>query len=152
MTATRDEKKADGFTTFYLYPTTQGTQVVSFDPSGDISATDHSIVGNDSKQLSITYRANTKPSKVTGLKVSNKKGAKVSVTFDAATNYNMKYWVQKKIGKKVAGKSVSSNKATLSVKKGATVKVRIKAYYYDAEGNKQVGAYSAWKTLKTDKK
>ena len=152
MTATRDEKKADGFTTFYLYPTTQGTQVVSFDPSGDISATDHSIVGNDSKQLSITYRANTKPSKVTGLKVSNKKGAKVSVTFDAATNHNMKYWVQKKIGKKVAGKSVSSNKATLSVKKGATVKVRVKAYYYDAEGNKQVGAYSAWKTLKTDKK
>ena len=152
ITATKDEKKADGFTTFYLYPTTQGTQVVTFAPSGDISATDHSITYDDAKQLSITYRANTKPSKVTGLKVSNKKGAKVSVKFDAATNHNMKYWVQKKIGKKVAGKSVSSNKATLSVKKGATVKVRVKAYYYDAEGNKQVGAYSAWKTLKTDKK
>ena len=152
MTATKDEKKADGFTTFYMYPTTQGTQVVKFSPSGDISATDHSIVDNDSKQLSITYRANTKPSKVTGLKVANKKGAKVSVSFDAASNHNMKYWVQKKIGKKVAGKSVASNKATLSVKKGATVKVRVKAYYYDNEGNKHVGAYSAWKTLKTDKK
>ena len=152
MTATKDEKKADGFTSFYLYPTTQGTQVVTFAPSGDISATDHSIVADDAKSLSITYRASGKPSKVTGLKVKNKKGAKVSVTFDAATNHNMKYWVQKKIGKKTAGKSVATNKATLSVKKGAKVKVRVKAYYYDNDGNKHVGAYSSWKTLKTDKK
>ena len=152
LTATKDEKKTDGFTTFYLYPTAQGTQVVSFNPSGRISETDRSIVDNASKQLAVTYRASVKPSKVTGLKVANKKGAKVSVSFDAATNHNMKYWVQKKIGKKVAGKSVASNKATLSVKKGATVKVRVKAYYYDNDGNKHVGAYSSWKTLKTDKK
>ena len=64
----------------------------------------------------------------------------------------MKYYVQKKIGKKTSGKSVGSTKATLSVKKGATVKVRVKAYYYDANGVKHVGKYSAWKTLKTDKK
>ena len=30
--------------------------------------------------------------------------------------------------------------------------VRVKAYYYDAAGNKLVGSYSAWKSLKTDKK
>ena len=153
FTATKEKvQPGDTANTFYLYPTAQGTQVVWFNPSGDISETDHSIVHDVKQDLAVTYRANAKPSKVTGLKVSNKKGAKVSVKFDAATNHNMKYWVQKKIGKKVAGKSVSSNKATLSVKKGATVKVRVKAYYYDAEGNKQVGAYSGWKTLKTDKK
>ena len=145
-------KKGDTYNTFYLYPTSQGTQKVTVHPHDDISASDHSITYDDDVTLVLTYRANTKPSKVTGLKVANKKGAKVSVSFDAASNHNMKYWVQKKIGKKVAGKSVASNKATLSVKKGATVKVRVKAYYYDNEGNKHVGAYSAWKTLKTDKK
>ena len=90
---------------------------------------------------------------MTGVKVSNKKGAKVTVTFTKdTTNPNMKYYVQKKVGKKTSGKSVGSNKATLSVKKGATVKVRVKAYYYDAEGTKHVGAWSSWKTFKTDKK
>lgn len=150
--AKENPKKGDTYNTFYLYPTSQGTQKVTVHPSGNISSSDHSIIANDDVILALTYRTNTKPSKVTGLKVSNKKGAKVSVKFDAASNHNMKYWVQKKIGKKVAGKSVASNKATLSVKKGATVKVRVKAYYYDNEGNKHVGAYSAWKTLKTDKK
>jgi len=142
----------DTYNTFYLYPTSQGTQKVTVNPSGNISPSDHSIIDNVPVSLALTYRANTKPSKVTGLKVANKKGAKVSVSFDAASNHNMKYWVQKKIGKKVAGKSVASNKTTLSVKKGAKVKVRVKAYYYDASGKKHVGAYSAWKTLKTDKK
>ncbi len=144
--------KGDTYNTFYLYPTSQGTQKVTVHPHDDISSSDHSITYDKDVDLALTYRANTKPSKVTGLKVANKKGAKVSVSFDAASNHNMKYWVQKKIGKKVAGKSVASNKATLSVKKGATVKVRVKAYYYDNEGNKHVGAYSSWKTLKTDKK
>lgn len=152
ITRAKATKKGDTYDTFYLYPTSQGTQKVTVHPSGNISSSDHSITKNDDVILALTYRANTKPSKVTGLKVANKKGAKVSVSFDAASNHNMKYWVQKKIGKKVAGKSVASNKATLSVKKGATVKVRVKAYYYDNEGNKHVGAYSAWKTLKTDKK
>jgi len=150
--AKENKKPGDTYNTFYLYPTSQGTQRVTVHPSGIISSSDHSITYNDDVTLALTYRANTKPSKVTGLKVANKKGAKVSVSFDAASNHNMKYWVQKKIGKKVAGKSVASNKATLSVKKGAKVKVRVKAYYYDNEGNKHVGAYSAWKTLKTDKK
>lgn len=48
----------------------------------------------------------------------------------------MKYYVQKKIGKKTAGKSVTSTKASLSVKKGKTIKVRVKAYHYDANGVK----------------
>ena len=93
------------------------------------------------------------PAKVTGVKVSNKKGAKVTVSFTKdTTNPTMKYYVQKKVSGKTSGKSVGSTKTTLSVKKGATVKVRVKAYYYDANGVKHVGKYSAWKTLKTDKK
>ena len=93
------------------------------------------------------------PAKVTGVKVSNKKGAKVTVTYTKdTTSPTVKYYVQKKVSGKTAGKSVGSTKTTLSVKKGATVKVRVKAYYYDANGVKHVGAYSSWKTLKTDKK
>ncbi len=92
------------------------------------------------------------PVQVTGVTVSNKKGAAVKVTFDKSSIKNVKYYVQKKVSGKTSGKSVGSNKTTLSVKKGATVKVRVKAYYYDAAGNKLVGSYSAWKSLKTDKK
>ena len=98
----------------------------------------------------VTYQ---NPAKITGVKIGNKKGAKVVVKFNKDnTSKNIKYYVQKKIGKKTSGKSVGSNKTTLSVKKGATVKVRVKAYYYDANGTKHVGAWSAWKTKKTDKK
>jgi hypothetical protein len=55
ITATKDEKKANGFTTFYLYPTTQGTQVVTFEPSEDISATDHSITYDDASYFLSIY-------------------------------------------------------------------------------------------------
>ena len=60
----------------------------------------------------------TNPAKVAGVKVSNKKGAKVSVSWTKdTTDQNIKYYVQKKIGKKTSGKSVGSNKTILSVKR-----------------------------------
>lgn len=154
MTAHKETvKKGDTFNTFYLYPTANGTQVVTFAPSGRISETNRSIVDDNGQDLAVTFRSATKPEKVTGVKLGNKKGAKVVVKFaKVGTNNNMKYYVQKKIGKKTAGKSVASTRTILSVKKGATVKVRVKAYYYDSEGNKHVGAYSKWVTKKTDKK
>lgn len=146
-----------------LIPSLEGTQVVTINPTqGRLSATDYSLVDSDHLQLAVKYSASstTKPSKVTGLKVTNKKGAKATVTFSkVTTNETMRYYVQKQVRKnskakwgKSAGKSIGSTKTTLSVKKGYQVRVRVKAYYYDAEGNKQVGAYSSWKTLKTDKK
>ena len=93
------------------------------------------------------------PAQVKGVKLGNKKGAKVVVKFTKdTTDKNIKYYVQKKVGKKTSGKSVGSNRTILSVKKGATVKVRVKAYYYDANGIKHVGKYSKWVTKKTDKK
>lgn len=125
-----------------------GTAVITVQSKGNdfvAPATDNVIV-----TVKAVYKD---PAKVTGVKVTNAKGAKVTVKFTKdSTNPNMKYYVQKKVSGKTAGKSVGSTKTTLSVKKGATVKVRVKAYYYDANGTKHVGAYSSWKTLKTDKK
>lgn len=137
-----------------LIPSQEGTQIISINPTQSrLSLTDYSLVGRDEFKLAVKYTAAQNPEQVKNVKVSNKKGAKVTVTFSKdSTNKNMKYYVQKKIGKKTSGKSVASTKTTLSVKKGATVKVRVKAYYYDANGVKHVGKYSAWKTLKTDKK
>ncbi len=145
--------KAVLFTTDYnknvtLYPNKDGFSVITISAAGD-----GETIAPAEKQIVVTYKAQVVPAKVTGLKVSNKKGAKVTVKFNKVTTApTMKYYVQKKIGKKTSGKSVGSTKATLSVKKGATVKVRVKAYYYDANGQKHVGAWSSWKTLKTDKK
>ncbi|MBQ1916104.1 MAG: hypothetical protein II177_01320 [Lachnospiraceae bacterium] len=140
-----------------LIPSQEGTQIISISPTeGRLSKTDYSLVGEENFNLAVKYdatAATTKPAKVTGVKVSNKKGSKVTVSFKKVTTVpTIKYYVQKKIGKKTSGKSIGSTKTTLSVKKGATVKVRVKAYYYDENGSKHVGAYSAWKTLKTDKK
>ena len=153
VAATEDPKTYE----ITLIPSQEGTQIISINPTeGRLSASDYSLVGSDSFKLAVKYdssAATTKPSKVTGVKVSNKKGAKVTVSFKKVTTApTIKYYVQKKIGKKTSGKSIGSTKTTLSVKKGATVKVRVKAYYYDENGSKHVGAYSAWKTLKTDKK
>ena len=145
--------KAVLFTTDYnknvtLYPNKDGFSVITIEAAGD-----GETIAPAQKQIVVTYKAKIVPSKVTGVKVSNKKGAKVTVSFKKVTTApTMKYYVQKKVSGKTSGKSVGSTKTTLSVKKGATVKVRVKAYYYDENGSKHVGAYSAWKTLKTDKK
>ena len=153
VTAVKNSKQVD----VALYPNTKGTTVIEVGPSGHLTATDRTDIHQKSVRLAITYTGEnasvTKPAKVTGVKVSNKKGAKVTVKFKKVTTApTMKYYVQKKIGKKTSGKSIGSTKTTLSVKKGATVKVRVKAYFYDASGKKHVGKYSSWKTLKTDKK
>lgn len=94
----------------------------------------------------------TTPSKVTGVKVTNKKGGYVTVTWKKQSQKNIKYYVKKTVSGKSAGKSVNGNKTTLAVKKGATVKVKVKAYIYTAAGKKLVGTYSKTVTKKTDKK
>ena len=94
----------------------------------------------------------SKPAKVTGVKVTNKKGGFVTVTWDKQDQENIKYYVKKTVNGKSAGKSVNGGKTTLTVKKGATVKVKVKAYVYDATGKKLVGTYSKTVTKKTDKK
>ena len=98
----------------------------------------------------VVAKVNT-PAQVTGVKVANVKGGKVKVTWTKDANFNVKYYVKKTVSGKSAGKSVGSNATTLTVKKGATVKVKVKAYVYDG-ANKLVGAYSTTVTKKTDKK
>lgn len=98
----------------------------------------------------VVAKVNT-PAQVTGVKVANVKGGKVKVTWTKDANSNVKYYVKKTVSGKSAGKSVGSNATTLTVKKGATVKVKVKAYVYDG-ANKLVGAYSTTVTKKTDKK
>lgn len=51
--------------------------------------------------------------------------------FSYPENPNVKYYVKKTVNGKSAGKSVNGTKTTLTVKKGATVKVKVKAYIYD---------------------
>ena len=94
-----------------------------------------------------------KPAKVTGLKVSNKKGAYVSVKW-TSQGKNINYRVWKKVGKgKWVGKNVAGSKTTLSVKKGAKVQVKVKAYVKNANGKTTWGPTATKaKTFKTDKK
>ena len=94
-----------------------------------------------------------KPAKVTGLKVSNKKGAYVSVKW-TSQGKNINYRVYKKVGNgKWVGKNVAGSKTTLSVKKGAKVQVKVKSYVKDANGKTTWGpAATKAKTFKTDKK
>ena len=93
------------------------------------------------------------PEKVSGLKVSNKKGAYVSVKW-ASQGKNINYRVWKKVGNgKWVGKNVAGNKTTLSVKKGAKVQVKVKAYVKDSTGKTTWGPTATKaKTFKTDKK
>ena len=93
------------------------------------------------------------PEKVTGVKVSNKKGAYVSVKW-ASQGKNINYRVWKKVGNgKWVGKNVAGNKTTLKVKKGAKVQVKVKAYVKDASGKTTWGPKATKaKTFKTDKK
>jgi hypothetical protein len=93
------------------------------------------------------------PEKVTSLKVSNKKGAYVSVKW-TSQGKNINYRVYKKVGNgKWVGKNVAGNKTTLSVKKGAKVQVKVKSYVKNAAGKTTWGpSATKAKTFKTDKK
>lgn len=145
-------KKGDTYNTFYLYPTSQGTQTVTVSPSGNISNADHSITYNDDVKLAITYRQSLTLSKVTGLKVANKKGAAVSVSW-TKQGTNVLYRVYKKVGSgKWVAKNVAGTKTSLKVKKGAKVTVKVKAYKKTDAGKTVWGPKATKKTFKTDKK
>lgn len=127
-------------------------------------------VGEGSTRVDVTYGGTTKPvyvtvkayesgkgstaapAKVTGVKVTNKKGAKVSVTWTSQDG-NVNYRVYKKVGSgKWVAKNVAGSKTTLSVKKGAKVTVKVKAYVKNTSGQTTWGPKATVKTLKTDKK
>jgi hypothetical protein len=126
----------------------EGTAVITVKSAG--SAT----VSPDSDIVIVTVKGSAqKPAKVTGLKVSNKKGAYVSVKW-TSQGKNINYRVYKKVGNgKWVGKNVAGSKTTLSVKKGAKVQVKVKSYVKDSNGKTTWGpAATKAKTFKTDKK
>ena len=121
-----------------------------------ITVTDAGNASYDSASAQIVVYvdgATVTPEKVTGLKVSNKKGAKVSVTW-TSQGKNINYRVYKKVGNgKWVAKNVAGSKTTLSVKKGAKVQVKVKSYVKDENGKTTWGpAATKAKTFKTDKK
>ncbi len=100
----------------------------------------------------VTVTVPQNPAKVTGLKVANKKGAKVSVSWTSQGG-SISYRVYKKVGNgKWVAKNVTSNKATLSVKKGAKVQVKVKAFVKDSTGKTTWGPKATKVTKTTDKK
>ena len=121
----------------------------------DAAATDNVAAGQQIVTVLVSQEGGitATPEKVTGVKVSNKKGAYVSVKW-ASQGKNINYRVWKKVGNgKWVGKNVAGNKTTLKVKKGAKVQVKVKAYVKDASGKTTWGPKATKaKTFKTDKK
>ena len=122
-----------------------GTAVVT------VKAAETDTVNAGTATIVVTVPSN--PQKVTGVKVSNKKGAYVTVKWTSQGS-NVNYRVYKKVGNgKWVGKNVAGSKTTLSVKKGAKVQVKVKSYAKDASGKTTWGpAATKAKTFKTDKK
>ena len=122
-----------------------GTAVVT------VKAAETDTVNAGTATIVVTVPSN--PQKVTGVKVSNKKGAYVTVKWTSQGS-NVNYRVYKKVGNgKWVGKNVAGNKTTLSVKKGAKVQVKVKSYVKDASGATTWGPTATKaKTFKTDKK
>lgn len=122
-----------------------GTAVVT------VKAAETDTVNAGTATIVVTVPSN--PQKVTGVKVSNKKGAYVTVKWTSQGG-NVNYRIYKKVGNgKWIGKNVAGSKTTLKVKKGAKVQVKVKSYVKDASGKTTWGpAATKAKTFKTDKK
>jgi len=122
-----------------------GTAVVT------VKAAETDTVNAGTATIVVTVPSN--PQKVTGVKVSNKKGAYVTVKWTSQGS-NVNYRVYKKVGNgKWVGKNVAGSKTTLKVKKGAKVQVKVKSYVKDASGKTTWGPTATKaKTFKTDKK
>lgn len=92
------------------------------------------------------------PAKVTGVKISNAKGAKAKVSFtgqDVAAGYQVWYSYSGKIKRKYVYDTTSTK---ISVPKGKKVSVKVRAFTYDDNDERQFGAWSVTKVKKTDKK
>ncbi len=136
-----------------LIPSQEGTQIVSINPTqGRLSLTDYSLVGTEATKLAVKYDTTPVPAKVTGLKIANKKGAAVKVTWKSQGS-GIKYRVYKKVGNgDWVAKNVSSSSTSLKVKKGAKVTVKVKAYAKSSSNKTIWGPKATKASKKTDKK
>ncbi len=136
-----------------LIPSQEGTQIISINPTqGRLSETDYSLVGNDYTMLAVKYDTTPVPGKVTGLKIANKKGAAVKISWKNQGS-GIKYRVYKKVGNgDWVAKNVSSSSTSLKVKKGAKVTVKVKAYAKSSSNKTIWGPKATQASKKTDKK
>jgi hypothetical protein len=136
-----------------LIPSQEGTQIVSINPTqGRLSETDYSLVGADATKLAVKYDTTPVPAKVTGLKIANKKGAAVKVSWKNQGS-GIKYRVYKKVGNgDWVAKNVSSSSTSLKVKKGAKVTVKVKAFAKSSSNKTIWGPKATQASKKTDKK
>ena len=136
-----------------LIPSQEGTQIVSINPTqGRLSLTDYSLVGTEATKLAVKYDTTPVPAKVTGLKIANKKGAAVKVSWKNQGS-GIKYRVYKKVGNgDWVAKNVSSSSTSLKVKKGAKVTVKVKAYAKSSSNKTIWGPKATQASKKTDKK
>jgi len=136
-----------------LLPSQEGTQIISINPTqGRLSLTDYSLVDSDSTKLAVKYDTTPVPAKVTGLKIANKKGAAVKVSWKSQGS-GIKYRVYKKVGNgDWVAKNVSSSSTSLKVKKGAKVTVKVKAYAKSSSNKTIWGPKATQASKKTDKK
>lgn len=125
-------------------------RVTSAETSEALAATKNVVVIVDPEPVTVV-----KPGVVKSLKVKNAKGAKVSVSW-ADQGGNIIYRVYKKVGssKKWTSKDVVKANTTFSVKKGAKITVKVKAYVKDPVTGKVTWGPKATtaKAFKTDKK
>lgn len=92
------------------------------------------------------------PERVSGLSLKNIKGSKVKVSFsdiENASGYQVWYSYSGRIKRKMVYDSASTK---LSIPKKKKVTVKVRAFNYDNNDQKQYGSWSATKILKTDKK
>jgi len=136
-----------------LLPSQEGTQIISINPTqGRLSLTDYSLVDSESTKLAVKYDTTPVPAKVTGLKIANKKGAAVKVSWKNQGS-GIKYRVYKKVGNgDWVAKNVSSSSTSLKVKKGAKVTVKVKAFTKSSTGKTIWGPKATQASKKTDKK
>jgi hypothetical protein len=135
-----------------LYPNQVGTQVISIAPGGHNSKTDRTDIHHKATLLAVVYNGVVAPAKVTGVKVANKKGAAVSVSWKSQGE-KVLYRVYKKVGSgKWVAKNVKGTKTTLKVKKGAKVTIKVKAYKKTDAGKTVWGPKATQVSKKTDKK
>lgn len=99
----------------------------------------------------------SKPGRVTGLKVKNKKKQKVIVSWNKKANvsgYQIQYAYNKNLQKKKKSKMVgkkTSKKTITKLKKGKTYYVRVRAYKKKTSGGRIYGKWSKIKKIKIKK-
>ena len=144
-----------------LIPSIKGTQIIKINPTQDrLSKSDYSLVGTESFNLAVKNEGESAnvnvPAKVKKVVVRNVKGAKAKISYSQLKNvagYKVVYKYKKngKLVRKTFVNKAGKGSKVVSVPKNTSVKVWVRAYNLNDNGQRVNGAYRT-KTFKTDKK